>query len=109
MSTYCITNCHKPFVQKRKPKAKQAFTPGKTAFESVQAMMKNNKQFSKRINYNALKSALPDALDEKEDEDDDDFKEDETVVDEDEDPTIREFKKMQYQSDHDPADFYEEV
>jgi Brf1-like TBP-binding domain len=108
MSPCFIINCHKHLVQKRKPKAKQAFTPGKTAFESVQAMMKNNKQFSKRINYNALKSALPDALDEKDDEDDEDFKEDETVVDEDEDP-MREFKKMQYQSDHDPADFYEEV
>jgi hypothetical protein len=74
-------------------------------------MMKNNKHFSKRINYDALKSALPnekDERDEKDDEDDEDFKEDEMIVDEDEDP-IREFKKMQYQSDHDPADFYEEV
>lgn len=107
--------------KKRKPKPKKTFTPGKTAFESVQAMMKNNKQFSKRINYNALKSALPDMLDEKIDEKDDDeyddkedeekeddAKEDETIAELDDDP-LRRFEQMRYRTDHEPNEFYEEA
>jgi hypothetical protein len=77
-------------------------------------MMETNKKFSKRINYNALKAALPDVVDEKEEDDEEDFKMDEEVEPEhgEMDDGMRELKRLQGVRDGDDEedgnDWYQE-
>ncbi|KAG8756900.1 transcription factor TFIIIB subunit brf1 [Serendipita sp. 396] len=91
-----------PRPKKKRKVDKKPFTPGKTAFESVQAMMERKpQQFSKRINYSALRAALSDSNH----EDKKDDGEDEAFMDEDEyvDGDIEDYKEDD-KADDDKAD-----
>ncbi|KAG8832950.1 transcription factor TFIIIB subunit brf1 [Serendipita sp. 399] len=124
-----------PRPKKKRKVERKPFTPGKTAFESVQAMMQRKpQQFSKRINYSALRAALSDSnygdkkgggeedlMDEDAEDGDayvEDYKEDDKADDDkaDEEPyadeTMREFQRRMRSAQEDDGygadDYYEQ-
>lgn len=68
--------------------------------------MQTSKKFSKRINYNVLKTAFPDTMDEKED-DEEDEKLDEKA-DEYMDDDMKEFQRMRGEQYDEEMDYYEQ-